>query len=328
MKPRIAITMGDPAGVGAEVIVKALSLSALRDKFTPIVVGDYPTLQFWSDHLNAEITFSTATDRPGVIYVVEPTDIILTVWSPGTLSANCGRAAYSYIKSAVQMVLNGQADAICTAPISKEALQLAGITQFPGHTEMLAHFCGKNDVRMMLVGGGLQVVLQSIHVALADVPGLISTSNIVRSLEMIQDFALANALKQPRIAVCGLNPHAGESGQFGREEIDIITPAVEAARHNGLQVAGPLSADTVFHRTLQGEFDFVLAMYHDQALIPVKTLDFNGGVNVTIGLPILRTSPDHGTAFNIAGNGIAHAGSMTAALEYAAKLVHNRRSHH
>ncbi len=326
MRPRIAITMGDPGGIGPEVILKALARPGLVAHLNPVIVGDFRVLKDTAGRIKSGLIFKQLNEIDEQIS--DDAANIVGVWQPypgtdfsiGSISAENGRASHTYITEAAQAAIDKKVDAICTAPISKEALFAAG-SQFPGHTEMLAHACGLQAVRMMLVGGGLRVALQTIHVALKDVPSLITTSGIVESVRMIQKFAAGTGELNPRIAVCGLNPHAGEGGHFGTEEPDIICPAVEAARAEGISVTGPFPADTVFHRTMQGDFDFVLAMYHDQGLIPVKTLDFHGGVNVTLGLPILRTSPDHGTAFDLVGKNQANESSMAAALLYAAKLA-------
>lgn len=315
VKPRIAISMGDPGGVGPEVIIKSLARPEVSAAIDPVIIGDREVLRAAADLIGADY------NQLMIQQAYENRGNVLT----GGVSAENGRASLRYIESAVEEVFNGRADAVCTAPISKEAMHLAG-SPFPGHTEMLAHLCGTDVVRMMLAGGGLRVVLQTIHVALKDVPGLLTADGILESLRIIRDFARQNGQSAPRIAVCGLNPHAGEEGQFGREELDIINPTIEAARADGLAVTGAVPGDTVFHRALEGEFDYVLAMYHDQALIPVKTLDFHGGVNVTLGLPLIRTSPDHGTAFGLAGKNQANESSMAAALLYAADLVQRRNA--
>jgi len=330
VKPVVAISMGDPGGVGAEVILKALVRPEVMQALTPMVVGDEKqlaetaqrlNLPYDLERLNLDALESARKSWSGVL--IQPYQVS-GGFSLGQVFAENGAASYAYIETAARAVLDGHADALCTAPISKEAIKMAGF-DFPGHTEMLAHFCGRNDVRMMLVGGGLRVVLQTIHVALKDVPGLLTVERILQSLRMINEFAAAAGERAPRIGVCGLNPHAGEAGHFGREEIDVISPAVEMARSEEIDVSEPLPGDTIFHRMLEGDFDYVLAMYHDQALIPVKTLDFHGGVNVTVGLPLIRTSPDHGTAFGLAGRGVANESSMVAALLYAAELVEKRR---
>lgn len=325
---KMAVTMGDPGGVGAEVIVKALADAALRRACNPVIIGDITCMENAAEELGSALRFravesldesSTPATAPDFVPVYSPTQPS-GAFARGRISAVNGQASYDWIVAAAEAALTGQVSAICTAPIAKEALFEAGHT-VPGHTELLASLCGVQEVRMMLVGGGLRVVLQTIHEALATVPALLSSERIVQTLDIIADFARRSGFSAPRIAVCGLNPHASEGGHFGHEEETIITPAIEKARASGGNITGPYPADTVFHRALQGDFDFVLAMYHDQGLIPVKTLDFNGGVNVTLGLPIIRTSPDHGTAFDIAGRGIAHAGSMTAAMKLAVELA-------
>jgi len=329
VKPVVAISMGDPGGVGAEVILKALARPEIKQALVPMVVGDEKTFRETASSLGLpygleRISIEEGESRSGgelLIQAYNPAG----AFSQGEVAAENGAASYAFIETAARTVLDGHADALCTAPISKEAIKMAGV-DFPGHTEMLAHFCGRSDVRMMLVGGGLRVVLQTIHVALKNVPGLLTMERIFQSLRMINEFASAAGEVAPRIGVCGLNPHAGEAGHFGREEIDVISPAVEMARAEGIDVSGPFPGDTIFHRMLAGDFDYVLAMYHDQALIPVKTLDFHGGVNVTVGLPLIRTSPDHGTAFGLAGRGVANESSMAAALLYAARLVEKRRT--
>lgn len=334
-KIRVAVSMGDPGGIGPEVTVKALLRPDVREMIDPIVIGNLDVMKRAAQCTDAPIRFEEAgsLQRPVIDGRVQDIGIVIRVFdpvggvnnfTPGFVDAENGRASHAYIVAAAQAALAGNVDAICTAPIAKEALFAAGFS-VPGHTELLADLCGGSTVRMMLVGGGLQVVLQTIHVALERVPGLLSTDEILTSLQIINDFAQKLGLDSPRVAVCGVNPHAGEAGHFGNEEAEIIAPAIQAAAADGIRVMGPLPADTVFHRALQDDFDFVLAMYHDQGLIPVKTLDFNGGVNVTLGLPIVRTSPDHGTAFGIAGQGLADEGSMTAALKYAAYVASARR---
>jgi 4-hydroxythreonine-4-phosphate dehydrogenase len=330
--PRLAITMGDPGGVGPEVIIKALLRPDVSSMCRPVIVGSLSVMEEVASQLKADVRFVSVSDLANGIRAgsasksSKPAFAVFT--PPGTelkfrrgeVDAANGRASHDYIVAAARAALGGQVDALCTAPIAKEALFAAGST-VPGHTELLASLCGRDIVRMMLVGGGLRVVLQTIHVALTRVPAMLKAEDIITSLQIISNFAKMIGEASPRIAVCGLNPHAGEAGHFGDEEIRIIAPAIQLARNAGLDVSGPFPADTVFHRVLQQEFDFVLAMYHDQGLIPVKTLDFHGGVNVTLGLPLIRTSPDHGTAFGIAGQGIAHEGSMVAAIKYAAQIA-------
>jgi 4-hydroxythreonine-4-phosphate dehydrogenase len=260
------------------------------------------------------------------IVVIEPEGLPREEFVVGKINAANGRAAHACIVAAVNALLSGHADALCTAPIAKEAMFTAGF-DFPGHTELLSRLCGNAPVRMMLEGGGLHVVLQTIHVPLASVPSLLNRESILETLNIINRWAKVYFGNHPKIAVCGLNPHAGEGGHFGSEETEIISPAIKSAISDGIKCSGPYPADTVFHRAIRGDFDIVLAMYHDQALIPVKTLDFDHGVNTTIGLPIIRTSPDHGTAFDIAGKGMAKETSMTSAVLRAAQLASERTKH-
>ena len=322
---RIAITMGDPGGVGPEVIARALVRDDVRAACTAVVVGDAAVMNVAAHSAGLSLRFAAPTAPatqlpPGAVPVVECHPAPSAGYPVGRVDAVNGHAAFAWICAGVNMVRNGEADALVTAPIAKEAMFAAGFT-FPGHTELLSELCGGCEVRMMLAGGGLRAVLETIHVRLASVPGLITTESLIRTIGITAEWGTRHVTPRPRIAVCGLNPHAGEAGHFGTEEADTILPAIDEARERGHDVSGPYPADTVFHRMRQGEFDFVVAMYHDQALIPVKTLDFHGGVNITLGLPIIRVSPDHGTAFNIAGRGRADASSMAAALLHAARYA-------
>jgi len=286
VKPRIAITEGDPAGIGPEIARKAAADARVLDACEPVLYGAAEGAAF----------------------------------QPGILSAEAGKAAYDAIVRATADAQAGAVAAIATAPINKEALRLAG---FPwnGHTDLLAHLTGAPRVAMMFFSDELRVVLATVHVRLADVPKLLTQA-------LVEDIITLTALElprfgfaAPRIAVAGLNPHAGEHGLFGREEEIFIAPAIARSRAKGIDVSGPFPGDTVFVRARRGEFDAVVACYHDQGLIPVKLVAFGRAVNVTLGLPIVRTSVDHGTAFDIAGRGIADAGSMIAAVLLAAKLA-------
>jgi 4-hydroxythreonine-4-phosphate dehydrogenase len=243
--------------------------------------------------------------------------------APGKPSAASGRLAYEAIDEAVRLIQAGTLDALCTAPISKAALHRAG-HDWPGHTEMLRDKSGAPRVAMLMVGGGVRVVCATIHCPLAQVPERLSISELVELLSLIHRSMADFAIERPRVVVCGLNPHSGEEGMFGDEEQRIIAPAVEQARAQAIDAHGPLPADVVYHQMLEGRWDVVLAMYHDQAMIPVKTLAFDQGVNVTLGLPFVRTSPDHGTAFDIAGRGMARPDSLLAAIRLAASLARNR----
>lgn len=324
-KPIVAITLGDPGGIGPEIAAKTAAREDIRHICRPLLVGDPILVRDFDRWLNLPVDFHAA-DSPGEatdglhVAVYDPPGSPKESFVAGGVGAANGRAAHAWIVAAARLALEGQVAAIATAPISKEAIHAAGIN-FPGHTELLADLCGGVPVRMMLEGGGLRVVLQTIHEPLARVAGLIETNSIIETISIAANWALRHTGQTPRIAVCGLNPHAGEGGHIGREDLDIIAPAVELARVAGHRVTGPLPADTVYHRALQGDFDMVVAMYHDQGLIPVKTLDFHGGINLTLGLPIIRTSPDHGTAFGIAGRGTANESSMAAAVRRAAELA-------
>jgi len=286
MKPRIAITAGDPAGIGPEIASRAAEDARVRDVCEPIVYGPPPGATFPS----------------------------------GVLSAAAGRAAYDTIVRAVDDARSGEVAAIATAPINKEAFRLAGLP-WSGHTDLLAHLTGARDVAMLFHSDELRVVLATVHVALADVPRTLTSSLMERTIALTARELPRFDKVAPRIAVAGLNPHAGEHGLFGDEESDVIVPAIEACRRRGIDVSGPFPADTLFVRARRGEFDVVIACYHDQGLIPVKLVAFGKAVNVTIGLPIVRTSVDHGTAFDIAGKGIADPESMVAAVLLAARLA-------
>jgi 4-hydroxythreonine-4-phosphate dehydrogenase len=286
MKPRIAITAGDPAGIGPEIASRAAEDARVREACEPIVYGPPAGASF----------------------------------APGVLSAAAGRAAYDTIVRAVDDARSGEVAAIATAPINKEAFRLAGL-QWSGHTDLLAHLTGAHDVAMMFHSDELRVVLATVHLALADVPRTLTAALMERTIALTARELPRFDKIAPRIAVAGLNPHAGEHGLFGDEEADVIVPAIEACRKRGIDVSGPFPADTVFVRARRGEFDVVIACYHDQGLIPVKLVAFGKAVNVTIGLPIVRTSVDHGTAFDIAGKGVADPESMVAAVLLAARLA-------
>ncbi len=313
--------MGDPAGIGPEVAVKAVVACAATTAFTPILVGDPELLRDSARRLRlakqlagsgAEFVAACAVPRryrlPG---------------PPRSAAARaaCGDAAYSCITAAVQLIAARQADALATAPINKAHLAAAG-HDFPGHTELLAELAGNVPVRMMMAGPKLRVVLATIHIRLADVPRRLSRDGLLETFT-ITAHALQSrfGIRHPRLAVAGLNPHAGEAGLFGDEEIRIIAPAVRAARRRRIDVVGPFAADGLFPHAAAGAYDAVICMYHDQGLGPFKLLHFADGVNVTLGLPYVRTSPDHGTAFDIAGTGKADPSSMIAALRLAIEAV-------
>lgn len=325
-RPLIAVTLGDPGGIGPEIAVKAWANDGIQQNCQVVIIGDESALRSAMECVRSRTPIKEIVDADGLqndsLCFISP-DKTAEPFKRGKVAAANGRAAHGWIVHAAQLALAGTVDAICTAPISKEAMFAAGFV-FPGHTELLAELSGGVPVRMMLAGGGLRVVLQTIHVALASVPQLLTTDAITHSLSIMHHWSETHLGRPARIAVCGLNPHAGEAGHFGREEIDIIAPAIAAAQQTGIDATGPYPGDTVFHRAREGDFDLVLAMYHDQALIPVKTLDFHHGVNITLGLPFVRTSPDHGTAFDLAGRGIANESSMVSAILAAAELARAR----
>ena len=320
---KIAITMGDPAGVGPEIIAHAVFNPEVQKVCRPIIIGSRDVLeeafrlagQLFRPNLLTSA--STIDPSPGTISIMDIGTI--TDFRQEKASAEGGRASAACIKKAVELAGNRQVDAIVTAPISKEALKAAGL-KWPGHTEMLAELTGTSDYAMMLAGGPLRVILVTIHTALRNVPALITRGAVLKTILLAQKACDMMGLKSPRIAVAGLNPHAGEAGMFGREEVEAIGPAVEEAKAKGLPVSGPYPPDTIFHKAYKGEVDIVVCMYHDQGLIPLKMICFDTGVNVTIGLPFIRTSPDHGTAYDIAWKGIARPSSMIEAIRLAARL--------
>jgi len=322
--------MGDPVGVGPEIMVQALSDPAVYQSSRPLVLGDLPAMTRACRDLVPELTLRTVQDPSQGLYQAGAIDLVpISHLSPEDLnhshpSAAGGRAMVSYVLTAIDMALSRAVAGMVTGPISKTALNLAGYS-YPGHTELLAERTGAGEVAMMLAGGKFRVVLATIHCALAEVPERLSLDGLLRLFRLTcqalnQDFGLP----QPRLGVAALNPHASEGGLFGDEEKEIIIPAVLEARGQGLRVSGPFPADTLFWRHAQGEFDAICAMYHDQGLIPLKLLHFMDAVNVTLGLPIVRTSVDHGTAYDLAGTGQAHPGSLKAAIFMAAEIAHRR----
>jgi len=324
----IALTMGDPAGIGPEVTLKALRMPAVAKSVQPILVGDPRVWDVTARRLDIRLHLvSCAGSAPAGSVRVVATSALPQRWCvPGLPRAwahasACGEAAYQAILAAVGLVQDGRAAAIVTAPISKAHLNAAG-HDFPGHTELLAKLGGGVPVRMMMAGPRLRVVLVTIHMALAQVPKRLSREAVLETIT-ITDAALRCqfGIAAPRIAIAGLNPHAGEGGLFGDEEARFIAPAVHVARRRQITVQGPLAADGMFAAAAEGAFDAVICMYHDQGLAPFKLLHFADGVNVTLGLPFVRTSPDHGTAFDIAGRDVADARSMAAAIALAARLA-------
>ena len=314
-KPNIAITIGDPAGIGPEVVLK--SLRELVKICEPIVICDYEFLRKEAGRFKIRV--------PDVFYI-DMANISKKV-VPGKVNAICGRASYEYIELAIRLAQEKIVDAMVTAPITKEAFHAAGV-KYPGHTEMLADLTGTKDYAMMLTGDCLRVVLVTIHTSLASVPGLIKKEKVLKKITLTANWLKKYMkLKKPVIAVSALNPHAGEGGMFGKEEIKEIFPAIKAAKKiKGVEIMGPVVPDTLFYKAMKGEYDAIVCMYHDQGLIPLKMVGFETGVNITLGLPIIRTSPDHGTAYDLAGKGIANPSSFIEAAKMAVYLAKNNKS--
>lgn len=319
----VGITMGDAAGIGPEIVVKACA-QGLRAPH--VVYGDAGALRRAAAALGARLDVveiaspAQASLDAGLIEVINPGPALPADLPPGQLSALAGRGAYDYVCAAIDDAQAGAIRAIVTAPLNKHSMHLAGI-DYPGHTEILAERSGTTDFAMMLANDELRVLLVTIHVALADVIARITPQAELSALRLADRACRQMGIAQPRVAVAGLNPHAGEGGKFGREEIEVIEPAIAQARAEGINASGPWPGDTIFMRARRGEFDIVVAQYHDQGLIPVKYLGLDHGVNVTVGLPFVRTSVDHGTAFDIAGKGVADHASLVAAFDLALAMT-------
>ena len=327
MSRPIAITMGDPCGIGPEICAK---LFADGLPAPALVVGDAGLLRRTAKALGLDIAVREIVDvaeaagAPGELAVLSvgalPADLPV-----GKVDARAGRASYDYVVTAIELALAGAVGGTVTAPIAKEALKAAGIA-YPGHTEILADRSGTAEFAMMLANDELRSILVTIHVSLAEAIRLVTKDRVLKTIRLAHSACLAYGIARPRVAVAGLNPHAGEGGMFGREDIDEIAPAIQAARDAGIDASGPWPSDTIFMRARRGEFDIVVAQYHDQGLIPVKYLGIERGVNVTVGLPFVRTSVDHGTAFDIAGTGRAEHASLRYAFDQALILARHRRA--
>ncbi len=325
---RIGITLGCPVGIGPEIILQYFKSLSENIEYEPIVIGDIGVLRQTASHLSITIDFSdwhpgeSLPRRKIPVFNVSKLDATQISW--GKPNKETGQAMASYIEAAVQLEKHKAIDAITTCPISKYALQQAGYS-FPGHTEMLAELTTTKKFTMMMAGEKLRVILVTIHCSLKEAINSLNTAAVIEQIQLthsslMHDFALDN----PRIAVAGLNPHSGEDGLFGNEEAKIIAPAIAYCQQQGINATGPFPPDTVFYQASQGKFDTVVCMYHDQGLIPFKLIHFNDGVNVTLGLPLVRTSVDHGTAYDIAGQGIASSESLAAAVGLAAQIASNR----
>jgi 4-phospho-D-threonate 3-dehydrogenase / 4-phospho-D-erythronate 3-dehydrogenase len=328
-KPILAVTLGDAAGSGPELITKAFADAEVRAVCRPVVVGDAgivrAALAITRVASNVRIIerATDVADDPAVIDVIDLANLDATTLERGKVSATTGRAAYESIKRAVELTLGGGAHAVVTSAINKAALHAAGF-HYDGHTELLAELCGKPKVTMMLVAGKLRICHVSTHVSLAQAIQRVQPGRILQVVQLAHDGLRELGIAAPHLAVAGLNPHAGEGGIFGREEIELIAPAIAEAQRRGFRVSGPFAGDTVFFRTLQGEFDGAIAMYHDQGHVAAKMLGIWQGVNVTLGLPIIRTSVEHGTDFANAGKGTGDPRSLVQALLLAATMAGNR----
>lgn len=327
-RPLIAITMGDPCGVGPEIIVKALKNRELREICNCFVIGDVTALKRAMEVCGSALNVREISSPEEAISVDSATIPLLALsrlaagdLTYGWPTAAAGDAAFDYICSAARFCLDGHIAAMVTAPINKEAMHKAG-HDYPGHTELLADLGGVDDYVMMLAGDILRVSLVTIHEALADVPALVTAESVLKTIRLTAEgVKLLTGKPDPKLAVLALNPHCGEGGMFGNDEQRAIIPAIEAARQDGIDAVGPLSADTLFHFAQAGMYDGVVAMYHDQGLIPLKMLHFDDGVNVTLGLPFIRTSVDHGTAYDLTGSGKASEKSLLAAVKMAVKMA-------
>jgi 4-phospho-D-threonate 3-dehydrogenase / 4-phospho-D-erythronate 3-dehydrogenase len=333
-KPRIALTLGDVAGIGPEIVARAIGDAQLQACCHPLVVG-HPDVM---DRALKLIGVTTRLSQVDSLHQVDWSAESIPCWNPagddansvavGCIDARAGRAAYEYLVAATRAALKSDIDAITTAPLNKAALHAAGLP-FPGHTEILANECGVTDFAMMLYlppgeplrgSFGLGVAHVTLHTSIKSVPGLLNTPLIQDTIQLVANFLKRIGCPEPRVGVCALNPHAGEDGLFGDEEATLIAPAVRAARQLGINATGPIPADALLRRAVQGEFDGVAAMYHDQGHIALKLIGFERAVNITLGLPIVRTSPSHGTAFDIAWMGQARPDGFIEAVRTAARL--------
>jgi 4-hydroxythreonine-4-phosphate dehydrogenase len=325
-RPVVAITMGDAAGVGPEVVVKALTRAEVYERCRPLVVGDAARLRKAVEVTGVDLEVAAVAGPEDGRYERGKVDVVDLDCIPddlpfGELSEVAGEGAYRFIATAVELATSHRVGAICTAPLNKEALHRAGHV-YPGHTELLADLTGTEEVSMMLNAPKLRVIHVTTHIGLVDMVARIEPGLVERTIRRGHETLVKAGIEQPRIAVCGINPHAGENGLFGYgEEEEKVAPGIAAAREAGIDAVGPLPADTIFFRAGRGDFDLVVAMYHDQGHGPVKVLGIEAGVNVTVGLPVIRTSVDHGTAFDIAGTGRAEEASMVEALRQAADLA-------
>lgn len=330
-RPLIGITMGDPAGIGPEILIKTLEEQEITCSCRPVIIGDYTVLNKAIETLNSSLTLLSINHPNQFSDICHGVNLIqASHLGPGAILANpptpeTGKAMEAYIIKGVDLARAKEIQAMVTCPITKTGLKAAG-SRFHGHTELIAHRTQTHNFAMMMAGSRLKVVLATIHIPLARVPETLTLDGILRTIDLTHDALTARfGIKRPRLAVAGLNPHAGEASMFGEEEETLICPAVAAAQKKGYEIAGPLPPDTVFHHAIQGRFDAVVCMYHDQGLIPFKLIHFKDGVNTTLGLPIIRTSVDHGTAYDIAWTGKADPSSLKEAVKMAVLQANNRQ---
>ena len=326
----LGIAIGDVSGIGPEVALKAIAAEAAADDSKYLLIGDERILTTLNGSLGLHLPLQkySGDASSGRFFISSPTPQPLPENLPAG-SPVAAKAAVACLSDGGERCMQGELDALVTAPVNKEAIIRSG-QQFVGQTEYLSALAGTQRTAMMLLGTDdhgrwLRVVLATVHIAIKEVPAKLTPAKITLAIELADQSCRELGLSRRKIAVCGLNPHAGEGGEFGDEEITTIAPVIQAMQQRGFDVVGPLSGDTVFHYALKGEYDVVVAMYHDQGLAPLKAVAFDAGINWTLGLPFIRTSPDHGTAYNIAGKGIAHPGSMIAAIRLAKQLAQNRK---
>lgn len=341
MKPKIGISMGDPAGIGPEIIIKTLALKEVYNRCNPIIIGDAAVIEKEAKSLkttlkiNAIQSVDAAKFEFGTIDVFDLKNVIANELQPGVISAMAGKAAFEAVKKVIELALAQEIEATVTAPINKESIHKAG-HKYSGHTEIYAHYTHTEKFAMLLADENFRVIHVSTHVSLRKACDLCKKDRILEVISLLNDACIQFGIQKPRIAVAGLNPHAGENGLFGDEEITEIIPAITQANQMGFTVEGPLPPDTMFVKAVQGKYDGCVAMYHDQGHIPFKLEGFKWdnekqtmksvkGVNITLGLPIIRASVDHGTAFEIAGQGIASADAMLVAIDYAIVMAKHRK---
>ena len=340
-KPILAITMGDPAGIGPEIIVKALSLKETYDKCSPIVVGDTKVMEMAVNQLSSALKINTISNvneakaEYGTIDVFDLNCIDMSTFRQGVVQEQCGNAAFQYVIKAIDLAMKNEVDGTVTAPLNKEALNLSG-HHYDGHTEIYATFTNTKKYAMLLADKFLRVIHVSTHVPLRVACDRVKKDRIIEVTELITDACKQFGIENPRIGIAGLNPHASDGGLFGEEEAKEIAPAVEELQKRGYNVAGPVPPDSLFAKARCGQFDGCVAMYHDQGHIPFKVCGFQWdpetgkmesaeGVNITLGLPIIRVSVDHGTAFDVAGKGVASPSAMLLSIDYAARMANSRK---